>query len=320
MPKPKIVVLDGHTLNPGDLAWDALAALGNLKVYDRTAQNQIYQRAKTAEILIVNKVDLDSYMFSRLRKLKYVCVSATGYNNIDLAGAEHWKIPVSNVAAYGSIAVAQHVFALILHFSNQVAAHHQDVQNGGWANCPDFSYWKYPIQELHGKTLGIYGLGKIGQKVADIALAFGMKVIAHHKHPQRDAREGISFVNWEKLLQESDFISLHAPLNAQNQGIINTAALKEMKSTAYLINTSRGGLIVEADLKIALQTGSIAGAALDVLSVEPPAKDHMLMGIPNCIITPHQAWASQQSRQRLMDILVKNIQAFLAGKPINLVY
>ncbi len=315
----KIVLLDGYTCNPGDLSWDPISALGDFKVYDRTAENLIYQRGKAAEVVIVNKLKLDAYYISRLRKLKCICLIATGYNNVDVWAANERGIVVCNAVGYGTSSVAQHVFALLLELSNRVGIHHESVQAGEWASSADWSYWKHPMMELSGKTMGIYGLGKIGQKVADIALAFGMKVIAHHKHPQRDSREGVEFVSLKRLFVESDVLSLHAPLTNSNLHLINHKTLALMKASAYLINTGRGGLVNEQDLKEGLMAGEIAGAGLDVLSQEPPPIDHPLMGVPNCLITPHHAWACTASRQRLIQIVADNIKAYQAGTPQNLV-
>ncbi len=316
---PIITVLDGFTLNPGDLDWQNLQKLGKVTLYDRTPPEEIIARSQDAQILVVNKVKLTAELLEQLPNLQCICVSATGYNNVDIAAANARNIVVCNVIGYSTTAVAQHVFAMILALTNKVQLHHQSVQEGDWTNCSDFSYSLSTIPELADQTMGIYGLGRIGQKVADLALAFGMKVIAHHKHPVRDAKEGVRFVDFTTLLQESDVLTLHAPLTAQNQGIINLSNLKLMKPTAILVNTGRGDLIQEEDLKEALQTNLLAAAALDVLSTEPPAKDHVLLGIKNCLLTPHIAWASQPARQRLMNDLVDNVVAFLAGQPTNVV-
>lgn len=317
--KPKIVTLDGYTLNPGDLSWLPIEAHGDFEQYDRTPKDQIVERAKEATILLVNKIILDQATLSALPKLQCICVTATGYNNIDLATAAAKGIVVCNAVGYGTSSVAQHVFALTLGLINQVETYHQSVKKGDWSNCPDFYYTLQPIMELAGKTMGIYGLGKIGQKVADLALAFDMQVLATHKHPERDAKAGVTFVDLETLFTESDIISLHAPLTSKNEGIVNTKLLSKMKPTAYLINTGRGGLINESDLKAALQAGHLAGAGLDVLSVEPPVDGNTLFDAPNCIITPHIAWATQAARQRLMNITAQNIAAFLEGNPQNVV-
>ena len=318
-PFQHIVVLDGHTLNPGDLSWQPLQDLGYVQVYEHTSEELIKQRAKDADILVVNKVPIRGRLLEQLPKLKYIAVSATGYNNIDLDAAKVRGIPVSNVVGYASDSVAQHVFALLLALTNQVTQHHQSVLNGDWAKCLHFSYTLQPIIGLVGKTMGIYGLGKIGQKVAEIALAFGMKVIAHHKYPKRDAKTGVKFVSLSELFTQSDVLSLHAPLTEENRGIINKKQLDLMRPSTYLINTGRGGLVNEADLKAYLEKGKIAGAGLDVLSIEPPINSNPLIGVPNCIITPHLAWASKEARQRLMDGMLENVKSFLIGKPQNIV-
>ncbi|MEM6321364.1 MAG: D-2-hydroxyacid dehydrogenase [Bacteroidota bacterium] len=316
---PKIVIFDGHVTNPGDLSWEPIAQKGTLKVYDRTPDNLVYQRGKAAEIVIVNKRKLDWYLISRLRKLKLICTLATGYNNVDIDAANHFGITVCNAVGYSSPSVAQHVFALLLGLINRVETHNVDVQNNGWANSVDWSYWKSPMTELSGKIMGIYGYGKIGEQVAKIALAFGMKVMAVRKSNRQPVNKEVQLVSLKKLWQDSDVISLHAPLTATNKGIINQSVLKQMKPSAYLINTGRGGLVNEMDLKNALNEGRITGAGLDVLSQEPPPKDHLLVGVKNCVITPHQAWATKESRNRLIEIVAENIRAFLAGKPQNVV-
>jgi glycerate dehydrogenase len=251
--------------------------------------------------------------------LKCICVTATGYNNVDLQAARERGIPVCNAVGYSTDSVAQHVFALLLALTNKVYQHHISVQAGEWQRSDDFAYTLHTLPELAGKIFGIYGFGRIGQRVADLAQAFGMKILATHKHPERDARPGVEFVSLEELFERSDVTSLHAPLSEANREIVNAQLLQRMKSTAYLINTGRGGLIQEADLKLALQEGQLAGAALDVLSTEPPKEGNVLISAPNCILTPHLAWASLEARQRLMDITLNNIRAFQAGAPQNVV-
>jgi len=317
--QPKIVVLDGYTLNPGDLSWQALKALGDVVIFERSSRAETLERAQDADIILTNKTIIDAEILEQLPKLRCICVLATGFNNINTEAASANSIPVCNVAGYSTTAVAQHVFALLLELTNRVGDHDQDVQAGGWAKNRDFSYTLSPIPELAGKTMGIYGFGRIGQQVAKIALAFGMKVLAKHKHPKRDAMPGVEFVDIKTLFAQSDVVTLHAPLTDKNAGVVNNDLLAGMKSTAYLINTARGGLINEPDLKEALEKNVIAGAALDVLSQEPPRNDHPLIGLHNCIITPHIAWASVEARQRLMDETIKNVEAFLNGKPRNVV-
>ncbi len=314
-----IVVLDGHTANPGDLSWDNLAALGNLKAYDRTPPELIVERAAEADIVLTNKAVLDEKILVQLPRLRLISVLATGYNVVDAAAAQRLGITVCNVRGYAANSVAQHVFAMILALANRIAEHSQHAKAGGWASSPDWSYTLSPLWELAGKTMGIYGLGQIGQKVAEIAMAFGMKVIANHKHPDRDKRTGVAFVDFETLLAQSDILTLHAPLILDNQGIINKLSLAQMKASALLINTGRGGLVVEEDLKNALENGVIAAAGLDVISAEPPRGGNVLMGVENCIITPHNAWATRETRERLIAQSAENVRAFLAGKSRNIV-
>ena len=314
-----IVVLDGYTLNPGDLDWSPLSTLGSVAVYDHSTPKEMAERAQDAQIILVNKAVVDSALLHNLPNLACICVTATGYNNVDVIAARKRNIPVCNVVGYGSNSVAQHVFAFILAFSNHLYEHSQSVKEGKWAQCRDFSYTIHPILGLNGRTLGIYGFGKIGQQVFQIGKAFGMNIIATHKHPKRDARPGISFVDLPTLFANSDFITLHAPLTPQNQGIVNLKLLKLMKSTAYLINTGRGGLINEDDLKTALETNCLAGAGLDVLNQEPPPREHPLYNLDQCLITPHQAWASRSARQTLLDESILNVKYFLSGHPRNVV-
>lgn len=315
----KITILDGYTLNPGDLSWAPVEQLGETKVYDYTTPELTIKRSIDADILIVNKHIIDEAVFASLPNLKCICVTATGFNNIDIQAADRRNIPVCNVTGYGSASVAQHVFALILELLNHVGEYNQSVKNGDWSQVRHFTYYLSPVIGLAGKTIGIYGLGKIGQKVADIALAFDMKVMATHKHPKRDARKDIQFVSLEQLFTESDIVSLHAPLTPENEQIVNATLLKKMKPSAFLINTGRGGLINETDLKIALEKKWLAGAGLDVLQTEPPLADHPLFEVENCLITPHMAWANIDSRSNLLQLAAKNIQAFLIGNPINVV-
>lgn len=317
--KPKIVVLDGYTLNPGDLSWEPLRTLGDVQVFDYTPPEAVLPRTADADILVINKVRLGSEVLLVLPRLRCIVVTATGYNNVDIAAARAQGIVVCNARAYSTEAVVQHVFALLLELTNAVGAHHQSVQAGHWAAQPHFAYTLQPIHELASKVMGIYGFGNIGQRVGEVARAFGMQVLATHKHPERDARPWVKFVSLEALFEQSDVVSLHAPLSAANEGIVNTDLLRRMKSEALLINTGRGGLINEKDLRHALESGWLAGAALDVLTTEPPPPDHPLLQAPRCIITPHLAWASAQARRRLMDITVQNVAAFLNGTPQNVV-
>lgn len=315
----KIIALDGRTLNPGDLSWEGLSNFGEYEIHDFTPEEQVVERGRPADILLVNKVVLGKDELAQLPNLKCICVTATGYNNVDLQAARERGIPVCNAVGYSTDSVAQHVFALLLALTNKVYQHHISVQAGEWQRSDDFAYTLHTLPELAGKIFGIYGFGRIGQRVADLAQAFGMKILATHKHPKRDARPGVEFVSLEELFERSDVTSLHAPLSEANREIVNAQLLQRMKSTAYLINTGRGGLIQEADLKLALQEGQLAGAALDVLSTEPPKEGNVLISAPNCILTPHLAWASLEARQRLMDITLNNIRAFQAGAPQNVV-
>jgi len=313
-----IVVLDGYALNPGDLDWGPLYALGNVTVYDRTKESEVASRAKDADIILTNKAIVNAASIAQLPKLQYIGVMATGYNIVDVKAATAQQIKVTNVPAYGTAAVAQFTFALILELCNHVGQHADSVRAGDWSRSDDFSYWKTPLYELDGKTLGIVGLGQIGQAVARIALAFGMRVIAHHKYPERDKMEGVGFVTLEDCFAQADIVTLHCPLNEQNRGFVNKALLHSMKPDAFLINTSRGPLIHEQDLADALNNERIAGAALDVLSVEPPAADHPLVRAKNSLVTPHIAWAAREARTRLLHTAIENVRAFLSGQARNL--
>lgn len=313
-----IVVLDGYALNPGDLDWEPLRALGNVTVYDRTKETEVASRAKDADIILTNKTIVSASAIAQLPHLKYIGVMATGYNVVDIQAATARQIKVTNVPAYGTAAVAQLTFALILELCNHVGLHADSVKAGEWSRSPDFSYWKAPLQELDGKILGIVGLGQIGQAVARIGMAFGMSVIAYHKHPERDRMDGVRFVTLEDCFTNADIVTLHCPLNEQNRGFVNKALLDTMKRSAFLINTSRGPLVNEQDLAVALNNERIAGAGLDVLATEPPPADHPLIQARNCLITPHIAWAAREARSRLLKITIGNVQAFLSGRPQNL--
>lgn len=310
-----IVFLDAYTLNPlNDLDLSILNTLGNITSYDRTSPDQIIERAKEAEIILTNKCPLNAQTISQLPNLKYIGVVATGYNIIDIEAAKARRIIVANVRGYSSASVAQLVFSLILGFTNRVAEHAQNIENT-WTSCPDFCFYHSPLVELEGKTLGIIGLGDIGKKVANIGLGFGMKVLANKRDLTSGGMADVELCSQEKILQESDFITLHCPLTTDNQQLINKERLSLMKPSAILINTSRGGLIHEQDLADALNTGVIAGAGLDVLSVEPPTKTNPLLTAKNTIITPHIAWAGVNARKELLKGVVENIMAFQQGKP-----
>ncbi len=315
--KSNIVVLDGHAINPGDLSWQGLEKFGRLTVYDRSAENDVLRRCMDAEIILTNKVPLGLAEMDRLPNLRYIPVMATGYNIIDIDAASQKNILVTNIPAYSSESVAQHVFAFLLHFTRRIDVHARSVNNGDWQKSLDFSYTLNTLGELNGKTMGIVGYGKIGKMVAGIATAFGMKVYIHSRHTEQFVPENCSFVDFEQLLKTSDFISLHLPLNSATNQIINRDSLGLIKTSAILINTGRGGLIDEQALSDALNTSRIAGAALDVLSSEPPDEKNPLIGAKNCLITPHIAWAAYESRKRLIKILEENIAAYLKGTPQN---
>ena len=313
-----IVVLDGHALNPGDLSWSPLEELGNLSVFPRSNPPEVVQRARNADIALTNKSLLLEEQLSQLPNLKFISVMATGYNIVDINTAREKGIKVSNVTGYSTDSVAQHAMALLLELTNQVGIHGKDVAAGGWSQSVDWSYWKRPLIELSGKKLGIIGYGNIGQRTAGMARAFGMEILVYHPR-LKQSTEVFKLVSLDELFGQSDFISLHVPLTDETEAMVNRKRLRQMKSSACLINTSRGPLINESDLRWALEHQEIAGAGLDVLSSEPPAVEHPLIGAPNCIITPHQAWASFESRSRLMEETVKNVEAFINGEPRNVV-
>jgi glycerate dehydrogenase len=316
----KIVVLDGYCLNPGDLSWDALRALGDLDVYDRTPAADAEGRTRGAAIVLTNKTPLPGDVLARLPELKYIGVLATGYNIVDVAAAARLGITVANVPTYGTTSVAQFVFALLLELCHNVGLHSGAARAGEWSHSPDWSFWKSPLVELAGKTMGIVGFGRIGRAAGRIADAMGMRVIANDTYQgETPAWPGFRWASIEELLRESDVVSLHSPLFKETEGMINARTLVWMKPSAFLINTSRGPLVVDRDLADALNAGKLAGAALDVLSVEPPAESNPLLSARNCLVTPHIAWATREARSRLMDLVVQNITAFLAGKPQNVV-
>ena len=317
----KLVILDGYTENPGDLSWDWLNDLvDEYVVYDRTLPEDVLERSKDADILVTNKTVLTGEMLKSLPKLKFISTLSPGYNVIDTEVAKELGIPVSNIPAYSTDAVAQLVFALLLELTNHVAIHDKSVKDGEWTSCVHFCYTKTPLCELRDKTFGIVGFGKIGSAVAQIALAFGMKVKAYSPNTRTYNGFGtVEFTDLEDVIRTSDVISLHCPLTEKTNGLVNSDFLSKMKNNAFLINTSRGPVINEADLKKALDEGVIAGAGVDVLSTEPPKADNPLLFTDKCIITPHIAWASFEARTRLMGIFKDNVTAFLDGKPINLV-
>jgi glycerate dehydrogenase len=314
-----IVVLDGYTLNPGDLTWDGLKQLGSCMVHERTPAPEIVDRAHDAGIVLTNKTVLNRDAILALPKLKYIGVLATGFNVVDIAAAKERGIPVTNVPDYGTPSVAQHTFALLLEITQHAGHHAGTVRGGEWTRSPDFCYWDFPLIELHGLTFGIIGFGKIGRAVAKLADAFGMKVLVHNRSRPKELPGNFEFVPLDDLLARSDVVSLHCPLTADNKQFINAERLARMKPTAFLLNTSRGPLLDEQAVADALNKERIAGAGLDVLSVEPPKADNPLLSAKNCIVTPHIAWATRAARARLMDVAVANIRDFLAGKPRNVV-
>lgn len=316
----KIVVLDGYTLNPGDLSWNALERLGDVTVYERTPAEKVVERAKSASIVFTNKTPLNGQAIKELDCLKYIGVLATGYNVVDIVAAREQGIVVSNVPGYGTASVAQFTFALILELCHRVQRHSDTVFQGRWSAAKDFSYWDIPLIELADKTIGIIGFGEIGSKVGDLATAFGMNIIANgRKQIGQDERKNFRWANLDYLLEHSDIVSLHCPLLPETQGLINSDRLKRMKRSAFLINTSRGPLVAEKDLADALNNDIISGAALDVLSTEPPSAENPLLHAKNCIITPHMAWATKEARQRLMGIAVNNLVQFINATPVNIV-
>lgn len=316
----KIVVLDGYTLNPGDLSWDQLSQIGDLTVYDRTEENQIVERIADCEIVYTNKTPITEATLNACSQVKFIGVLATGYNVVDVNAAKAKNIPVCNVPTYGTDAVSQYVFALLLALCHRVEMHSETVFNGEWANSKDFCYWHSPLVELAGKTIGIVGLGRIGKRTAEIAEAFGMKVIAYDPYPNQSfVTETFRYASLDELYANSDVISLHVPLFENTEGMINKKAISKMKDGVMIINTSRGPLIVEEDLVEALESKKVKGAALDVVSTEPIEENNVLLKAQNVIITPHIAWAPIESRQRLLDIAIDNLKAFIDGHPINVV-
>lgn len=315
----KIVILDGYTENPGDLSWAGFEKLGEVTVYDRTPAKEIAARIADAQAVITNKTPITAQTLDACPGVRYIGVLATGYNVVDTAACKARGIPVCNIPTYGTDAVAQYVFALLLEVCHHVGHHSDAVHAGRWVQSRDFCFWDTPLIELSGKTLGIIGFGRIGQATAKIAKAFGMRVLAYARHQSEQGHKLADYVSLDELLTRSDIVSLHCPLTEQTQGMINAASIAKMKNGAILINTGRGPLVNEADLRQALDSGKLTAAAVDVVSTEPMPKDCPLLGAKNCIITPHIAWAPKESRQRLMDIAVDNLARFLAGAPANVV-
>lgn len=315
-----IVVLDGYTLNPGDLSWDGLNKMGALTVYDRTSHEDILKRCEGAEIVFTNKTPLSRETLSSLKALKYIGVLATGYNVVDVQAAKEFGIVVTNIPTYGTMAVSQFVFALLLEICHHVGEHSEKVKEGDWSRCPDFCFWNHPLIELAGKTIGIVGMGKIGKSTAKIAQAFGMKVLAFNRSKDESLEsETLKYVDLQTLYKNSDIVSLHCPLFDDTKGMINKETIAQMKDGVIIINTSRGPLIVEEDLAEALNSGKVYAAAVDVVSTEPATKDNPLITARNCIITPHIAWAPFESRERLMNIAVDNLEKYLNNELVNVV-
>lgn len=311
-----IVILDAYTLNPGDLSWDGLRTLGNLTLYDRTPADQIVARSKDADVLFTNKTPLSADTLKQLNKTKYIGVLATGYNVVDIETAKECGITVTNVPNYATESVAQHVFALLLELTTHVGHHNAEVQKGRWSQSVDFTFWDYPLMELYAKTFGVLGYGHIGKATARIASAFGMRVIAYDRG--RMGNDGlVEKVSLEDLFAKSDILSLHVPLSSDTKNIINAQSIQQMKDGVILLNTSRGPLIDEGALADALRSKKVKAAALDVVSKEPIDADHVLLGLPNCILTPHIAWAPLEARQRLMACVVANLSSYLNGHTIN---
>nr|WP_076780402.1 D-2-hydroxyacid dehydrogenase [Lachnoclostridium phocaeense] len=316
----KIVVLDGYTLNPGDISWEGMEAFGEVTVYDRTKAEEVVERIGDAEVVYTNKTPITKETMDACPGMKFIGVLATGYNIVDVAAAKEKGIPVSNIPTYGTAAVSQFAIALLLELCHHIGEHSDAVKAGEWTSNPDWCFWKYPLVELAGKNMGIIGFGRIGQDTGKIAQALGMKVLAYDafKRPELES-DTCKYVDLDTLLAQSDVISLHCPLFPDTEGIINKDTIAKMKDGVMIINDSRGPLIVEQDLRDALDSGKVAGAALDVVSTEPIQMDNPLLGAKNVILTPHIAWAPKESRQRLMDIAVDNLKCYVDGKPQNVV-
>lgn len=317
MKRIRLVILDAYATNPGDLSWAPIAALADCTMYDRTVPADVLARTGAADAVLLNKAVLDAHVIARAPNLQYVGILATGWNTVDLAAAQKRGLVVTNVPGYSTSSVAQHTFALLLELTNQVALHSADARAGGWSRNPDYCYRLTPQIELAGLTLGLVGFGQIGQAVARIGLAFGMRVIAHRRDCTVPPPAGVEYASLERIFSESDVVSLHCPLSAATAGLVNSARIALMKPSAVIVNTARGPLIVERDLAAALRENRIAGAAVDVLAAEPPAADNPLLSAPRCLVTPHLAWATAAARQRLIDMAAENLRAFLKGHPIH---
>lgn len=316
----KIVILDGYTLNPGDLNWDDLKKFGDIVIYDRTPADKVVERALGAEVVFTNKTPIGADVLNELPDLKFIGVLATGYNVINTEVAKAKGVIVSNVPGYGTASVVQMTFALLLELCLHVQRHSDSVMEGKWAQSADWCFWDYPLVELSGKTMGIIGFGRIGQQVGDVATALGMNIIASGRTQSNQShRKSFKWADLPELLEECDVVSIHCPLLPETKGLINKESLQLMKRSAFLLNTSRGSIVVDEDIADALNNDVIAGAGIDVLSVEPPPKNNPLFSAKNCIITPHIAWATKEARQRLMDITVNNLTAFINGSAVNVV-
>ncbi len=314
----KIVVLDGYAANPGDISWDGLKALGECEIYDRTTPEQLVERACGAEVLLSNKVIIDAQVMDSLPELKYIGVLATGVNNVDVDAAHERGIVVTNIPAYSTPSVGQMVFAHILNITQQVKHHSDEVHKGRWTNSDSFCFWDYPLIELHEKKIGLIGLGQTGFSTARIAMGFGMNICAYTSKMRLQLPHEIKKMELDEIFSECDIVSLHCPLTKDTYEMVNARRLALMKPTSILINTGRGPLINEQDLADALNSGAIYAAGLDVLSTEPPQADNPLLTARNCFITPHIAWATKAARERLMEIMVDNVKAYISGKPINI--
>ena len=317
--KLNAVILDGYTENPGDLSWECIGNLTDLTVYDRNPDELVVERAKNAEILIVNKVKLTKENIEQLPRLKFVATLATGYNQIDGTALRERGIPLSNIPSYSTNAVAQMVFAYILQYVNRVSEYTDSVKNGDWTKCEDFCYWNKPLFELDGKTLGIIGFGKIGRRVSEIAKTFGMKTLVYTPSGKKADAPNVEFADMDTVLKNADFITVHCPLTEKTAGLINNEFIGKLKDGACVINTARGGVANEEDISNALKSGKLSCYCADVLSTEPPKKENPLLTAPNCYITPHIAWAAYETRLRLLGILEENVRAFIIGAPINVV-
>lgn len=315
----KIVMLDAYTTNPGDLSWDFMSDFGEVTVYDRTPSDKILERAKDADIIVTNKTPITKETIDKLPNLKFIALMSTGYNIVDYMYLKEKGIPVSNIPSYSTEAVAQLVMSFILELAMNVGLHSQSVKSGDWAISKDFCYWKTPLTELSGKTMGIFGFGRIGKAVAERAKAFGMNVIAYTPRLHGNEPDYVKFTKLDEMLKNADIVSMHCPLTPETEGIVNEEFINKMKDGAYFINTSRGTVVNENALASALNTGKLGGAGLDVLSTEPPEADNPLLSAKNCFITPHIAWAAFETRERLVGILKENIEAFIKGKPQNVV-